>query len=198
MIKELKINVRRIWQCSLVVAVLMFIIGIATDSRDVERYASRMERLMVKGDYEEALKVGDRADASDHKLMLLRMQALNHEGLLGEKLFTYPIVCQGKEFANLGGDYALCACLIDKDLDAFVRLLPKYYKVNDKLPCHYREALIHYKHIRSNPLIVFSDAVLDTDYRDMQALADKYADPQERQMALFDMYKGTYWYYYAY
>ena len=195
---KLTVNVRRVWQYTLVVAVLMFIIGIAIDSRDVERYASQMERLMAKGDYEGALKVGNRADASDHRLMFLRMQALNHEKLLGEKLFTYPIVGKGKEFAHLGGDYALCACLIDKDLDAFVRLLPKYYKVDDKLPLHYREALIHYKHLHSNPLIVYSDAVLDTDYRDMQTLADKYDDPQERQMALFDMYKGTYWYYYAY
>lgn len=196
--KKLTVNVRRIWQYSLVMAVLMFIIGIAIDSRDVERYASQMERLMVKGDYEGALKVGSRADASDHRLMSLRMQALNHEKLLGEKLFTYPIVGNGKEFAHLGGDYALCACLIDKDLKAFARLLPKYYKVDAKLPRHYREALIQYKHMHSNPLIVYSDAVLDTDYRDMQTLADKYDDPQERQMALFDMYKGTYWYYYAY
>ena len=196
--KKLTINVRRIWQYSLGVAVLMFIIGIATDSRDVERYASQMERLMAQGEYQKALEVGARSDKTDKRLMTLRIQALAHEKLLGERLFAYPIAGKGKDFASQGGDHALCAALIDKDLDRFVELLPKYYRIDDKLPRYYREALILYNHLRSNPRILYHDSVMDTDYSDLQELEKKYPEPKARQMAVFNQYEGTYWYYYDY
>lgn len=40
------------------------------------------------------------------------------------------------------GDYQLCAYLLDRDLDAFARMLPAYYSPADSLlPRYYREAL---------------------------------------------------------
>ena len=179
-------------------AVLMFIIGIAIDATDVKRYASRMERLMAAGDYQGALEVGSKSDKTDERLMLLRIEALAHEHQLGDRLFSYPITGSGKAIATKGGDYALCACLIDKDLDRFVELLPKYYQVDDQLPRYYREALIQYTHLRSNPAIIYHDNVMDTDYQDMQELERQYPSRKARQMAVFQQYEGTYWYYYEY
>ena len=190
--------IRRLWQYSLAVAVLVFIIGIAIDATDVHRYASRMERLMADGDYQEALRVGEKSDKTDRRLMLLRIDALAHEHQLGDRLFQYPIVGKSGKLAEKGGDYALCACLIDKQLDRFVDLLPRYYPLNDSLPRYYREALIQYCHLRSNPKIVYHNTVLDTDYGDMQELERQYADPRARQVAVFNHYEDTYWYYFAY
>ena len=194
----MKVNFRRIWQVALAVAVLMFVIGIATDDKDVRQYASRMEKLMEKGDYQAALEVGRESDKTDRQLMLLRIEALAHEHQLGDRLFSYPIVGQGSSLIERGGDYALCGYLIDKKLDQFVELLPKYYKTDNRLPRYYREALIQYNHLRSHPRIVYHDNVLDTDYMDMQQLEQQHKEKRARQMAVFRQYEGTYWYYYEY
>ena len=97
-------------------------------------------------------------------------------------------------------DYQLCAYLMDKKLDAFAHNITKYYEVNDsvKLPKHYKEALILYTHLHSNPCIVYHDNVLDADFEDMQKLEKSIADARERQTALRDTYGNTYWYYYMY
>ena len=50
----MKVNFRRTWQISLIMAVLMLVIGIAIAPRDVDLYAQHMESLMAKGDYQEA------------------------------------------------------------------------------------------------------------------------------------------------
>ena len=196
-------------------AVLMFIIGIAIDSTDVRRYASRMERLMQRGDYQAALEVGDESDKTDRHLMMLRIEALGHEHQLGDRLFSYPIQgksadvkgLQGKQgdMTNLKGDYELCAYLVDKQLDKFAAALPHYYSLSDsqsgqrlRLPRYYREALVLYNHLRSNPQIIFHNTVMDTDFQDFRQLERQYSDPKARQVAVFRHYEGTYWYYYFY
>lgn len=102
-------------------------------------------------------------------------------------------------------DYVLCAYLIDRNLDAFVSSLRGFYGVTDSLngvtdslPRHYREALTIYAHSRSNPLMVYHDDVMDTDFNDMQALERKYTDHTARKHAVYDQYSGTYWWYYKY
>ena len=185
---------------------LMIIIGIATDAKDVVRYADRMETLMADGCYQEALKVGAESDKTDVRLTQLRIKALAHEHQLGDRLFRYPVVgsgsslyvADGQDLYSSGGDYALCACLIDRRLDRFAELLPEYYTVNDSLPRYYREALVLYKHQHSHPLIDFQDAVLDTDYADLQKLESEHPKGRGRQLAVFRQYEGTYWYYYDY
>lgn len=101
------------------------------------------------------------------------------------------------------GDYELCGLLIDKQLDQFVRLLPAYYPVSDeqqmdRLPRHYREALVLYTHQRKNPLLVYHNAVMDEDFANLQELERKYADRMERMGKVEEQYRGTYWYYYEY
>ena len=48
----MKVNFRRIWQIALVMAVLMFIIGMAIAPRDVDLFADKVEDLMAKGEYQ--------------------------------------------------------------------------------------------------------------------------------------------------
>ncbi len=95
-------------------------------------------------------------------------------------------------------DWLLCACLLDRRLDDFVRLLPRYYKVNGSLPKHYREALTLYTHLHAHPYIVYHEAVMDADYDDYTELEARYAHSPERYAALRDSYGKTYWFYYDY
>ena len=194
----MKVNFRRVWQYSLLVAMLMIVIGIATGGKDVDRYADRMEALMADGRYEEALQVGIESDKTDARLMLLRIRALAHERQLGDRLFQYPVVSPGIDLYARGGDEALCGCLIDRDLERFAELLPQYYAVTDSLPRYYREALILYNHQHSQPRIIYHDSVLDTDYADLQQLERAHPKGRARQMAVFSHYEDTYWYYYDY
>jgi hypothetical protein len=100
-------------------------------------------------------------------------------------------------------DYQLCGLLIDKKLDAFVKMLVGYYSTQDTLktdllPKHYREAMTLYMHLRSNPIAVYYNAVMDEDWKNLQELEAQYADPSERKGKVEEQYRGTYWYYYEY
>lgn len=97
-------------------------------------------------------------------------------------------------------DYVLCGLLVDRRLDDFVRLLPRYYTVNDSvtLPRHYREALTLYRHLRAQPRLVYHHAVTEEDYRNLQELESQYGDPRERKIRVLENYFGSYWYYYEY
>ena len=95
-------------------------------------------------------------------------------------------------------DYLLCGHLIDKDLDSFAREVGRFYTLNDSMPRHYREALVLYNHLRSNPHIVYHDPVLDVDYDDLQKLKASYKEPSERKGNVLEHYGNSYWYYYEY
>lgn len=95
-------------------------------------------------------------------------------------------------------DYYLMALLLDKQLDAFVNELPKFYDIQGNLPLHYREALLLYTHLRTNPLIIFHSNVMDADFQDFQVLEAKYSDKVQRYSAISDVYGNTYWFYYLY
>ena len=105
--------------------------------------------------------------------------------------------------SNSARDYELCGLLIDRRLDDFVTRLQQYYTINDSLdtdhlPKHYREALTLYCHSRRHPILVYRDAVMEEDYRNLQELERKYPDATERQGKVEDWYGNTYWYYYKY
>lgn len=95
-------------------------------------------------------------------------------------------------------DYILCGYLIDRNLDAFVHEISRFYTVDDRLPKHYREALTLYNHLRSNPYIVYRNSVMDTDFEDLQALEKQHSTLSARKVAVNKLYAGTYWWYYEY
>jgi hypothetical protein len=100
-------------------------------------------------------------------------------------------------------DYQLCGLLIDKRIDDFVRLLRRYYSEGDtlnidRLPRHYREAMTLYTHLRSKPVMVYHNSVMDEDWKNLQELEAQYPDLTERKGRVEEHYRGTYWYYYEY
>lgn len=102
---------------------------------------------------------------------------------------------QAKEAAV---DYLLCGYLIDRDLDSFARSISHYYTVNDSLPRYYREALVLYTHKRSQPVVIYHDAVLDVDYNDMLKMESACGSESERKGKALENYADSYWYYYKY
>ena len=100
-------------------------------------------------------------------------------------------------------DYQLCGLLIDKHIDDFVRQLRHYYTegdtlVIDRLPKHYREAMTLYTHLRSHPVVIYHNSVMDEDWKNLQELEAQYPDLTERKGKVEEQYRGTYWYYYEY
>ena len=95
-------------------------------------------------------------------------------------------------------DYLLCACLIDRDLKSFMRILPRYYSVTDDLPRHYREACLLYHRLNNLDLPVDKREIAAeiANYDDFCAILKANRDPVRRNAALRDSYFGTYWYYY--
>ncbi len=96
------------------------------------------------------------------------------------------------------GDYLLTSYLMDKNLDAFVATIGKFYHLDSVIPKHYREALILYTHHRAKPRIVYHSSVMDADFQDYQALEHQIRNPYQRQAAIRDTYGNTYWYYWQY
>lgn len=95
-------------------------------------------------------------------------------------------------------DYMLCSFLLDKDLDAFVDNVGKYYTINDSLPKHYKEALMLYTHLHSTPRLVYANDVMNADYQDYQKMESSFGDARERKNELRGTYGNTYWFYYQY
>lgn len=230
------------WSNLSVMCVMMIGVGCLSNSNDVFHYRMKCEHCLMAGDYDKALKVGEKSDKTDASLTMLRVFALAHQGMLGERLFSYPVAGTSSDIVPQTGDarlmqlspdsvykmlgaiprkgmsthdyinaivksgqatdvvvdYRLCGMLIDKDLDGFVQLLVKTRQIDDTLPKHYREALTLYSHRRANPIAVYHNTVMDTDYNDMQKLESTGKSAGERKIKVLEQYSGTYWYYYDY
>lgn len=103
---------------------------------------------------------------------------------------------------NLGNkpfaDYYLCSLLLSKQIDKFVSYIGHFYNINGPLPTHYREALLLYTHLRSNPKIIFKNNIMEADFQDFQTLESKPGNATGRRNQLKDVYGNTYWFYYFY
>lgn len=233
---------RAMWSNMAIMIFMFLFTGFVSNDNAVFHYRMRAEKCLLEGDYDGALAAGVKSLETDNNLTMIRIYALSRKGLLGEKLFTYPLAGTSDDMLPYSGtahcmmypndsiykyigakpngyfqtipylkalmrlglassavkDYILCAYLIDRDLDSFVRTLPEFYEVNDNLPKHYREALTLYTHLRSKPYIIYHNTVMDTDFSDLQALERKHKTQAAKSVAVNEMYSGTYWWYYMY
>ena len=216
------IDSQLLWTNLLTLFIMAMLVGLFSNHNDILHYRMRMENLMARGRYADALKVGRRSLQTDSSLVMLRAAALAHEGTMGDHLFEYPLVGGSEALrpdgittksiifpsleiqryaasAKAADDYRLCTYLLQKDLNGFVRSVSKCYDLEkDQLPKHYREALTLYMHKSPNPQISFVDDVLEVDYADMRKLEQDNPHDVMRYNALHDAYGNTYWYYFKY
>lgn len=98
-------------------------------------------------------------------------------------------------------DYLLCSLLAERDIDSFARTLASHVNVNDSnacdtLPRHYKEALVLYQHMRSNPVTSYQDRVLEADYQDMRTILHDCLTPEQQRFEINRNYANSYWSYY--
>lgn len=231
------------WINMLIMALLIICVAWIGNSNAVLHYRMKVERCLLEGNIDGALKVGKKSLESDADLTMLRMYALARKGTMGENLFEYPVKAKSSQmlptdslstlmmypvdslYRFLGArpasrmlpmrylqllerrdsvpnpavaDYQLCGYLIDRQLDKFASEIERYYTINDSLPRHYREALTLYTHLRSHPVVVYHQTVMDVDYSNLRELEKKYPQLTERKGKVEEQYRNTYWYYYEY
>lgn len=141
--------------------------------------------------------------ASRSRLLLLSPDSLFlHLGALPKgnlSATTYYNLLERDTLATRAvADYRLCGLLIDRKLDAFIEILPRYYAINDSLPRHYKEALTLYVHQRSQPVLEYDNAILEEDWQDFQRLENSCPTKNEREGKVRERYATSYWYYFFY
>jgi hypothetical protein len=95
-------------------------------------------------------------------------------------------------------DYALCASLLDRRLDTFAEILPRYYIINDSLPRHYKEALVLYNQLAEVPIVEYEDETLQEKLVSMHIMEDTLHTARRRYNLTRETYGDTYWWYYYY
>lgn len=212
---------RGMWIRLLIMLIMMIFTCSFSNNNRMFHYRIEAEHYIMDKKYDEALAVGKKCRDKDSSMTMLRAYALSCKDKMADSLFFYPL-CGGSKALIPDGittksmlipskaiiahykmpaykvDYALMALLLDKDIDSFVRELRKHYPISAHLPRHYREALVLYTHLRSNPQVVFHETVMDTDFQDFTDMQHAKGSKQVKQSNIRDTYGGTYWYYYEY
>ena len=103
---------------------------------------------------------------------------------------------------NVTREYYFASLLLDKKLREFKdALFGRYGKTIDKLPKHYREALMLYEYVAdSTDVVSFSvnDDAMRKRMEDFRAEEAKHADPVVRGNYIRRYYGDTYWWYFLY
>lgn len=80
------------WQNMLTMTIMGIAVCMLGNTDAIFHYRLRIEGDLANGDYASALKVGADETKTDSSLTMLRVWSLSENNLLGEKLFTYPLV----------------------------------------------------------------------------------------------------------
>lgn len=92
--------------------------------------------------------------------------------------------------------YLLCAYLVDRNLHEFVKMLKSCNISESMLPRHYQEALVLYNHLTSNPVYLYSNSSIETDYKDFMHVMRTTPAGNMCRLALHKQFKDSYWRYY--
>lgn len=79
------------------VCLMMFFVASVGNSDAVTHFRAHAETALMRGDNREAMRVGWESLETDRQLTMLRAFALSREGLLGDRLFCYPIAGSGED-----------------------------------------------------------------------------------------------------
>ncbi len=77
---------------ALTLSAIMVALGLCGNSNDEMHFELKMQRLLNEGKYAEAAGTGGKSLTASGRMTRLRAYALSRQGLLGEKMFEYPVV----------------------------------------------------------------------------------------------------------
>ncbi len=210
---------RIVWVNLMTMAVMFLLVGLFSNGNEVFHYRVRIEKLMEKGAYDKALKVGQKSLSTDPSLVMLRAYALAQKGMMGDRLFCYPMTGGSKALLPDGDntrtmlindsviaayaandtvrmDYRLTGYLLDRKLEPFVALIERTYP-DSVLPRHYAEAMILYKYQSGVPYLDGKNPVLEADFKDFCEMQKAYPGNTVANY-MRRIFGNTYWYYYKY
>ncbi len=98
-------------------------------------------------------------------------------------------------------DYYLCGLLLDRNLDTFANEVKRFYPhkiANGSLPTYFAQALILYKHTRTQPKVFYTDNSIEANFQDYSDMGDTIANKLQRSNMLRRSYGTTYWWWYYY
>lgn len=95
------------WQNMLTMTVMGLVVCMLGNTDPLFHYRMRMESYLAKGDYASAIKVGANEAKTDSSLTMLRVWSLSGSQLLGDRLFTYPLVGGSDAMLPNGGSVKL-------------------------------------------------------------------------------------------
>lgn len=87
----------RTWMNLLQMTAMMLFVAAVGNTNAVLHFRAHAETALLRGDNKEAMRVGWESLETDRQLTMLRAFALSREGLLGEKLFCYPVAGRGAD-----------------------------------------------------------------------------------------------------
>lgn len=95
--KVIELFSQPMWINVLIMSLLIMMVAWMGNSNAVTHYRMKVERKLLEGDIDGALKVGRKSLESDADLTMLRMYALARKGTLGENLFNYPVTANSSQ-----------------------------------------------------------------------------------------------------
>ena len=130
---------RNMWINMFLFTLMFFGVGMIGNGNDVFHYRMRAEYCLMNNDTDGALAVGAESQATDSCLTQLRAYALARKGILGEKLFTYPVRATSEDLLPTA-DGAHCIMYPNDSIYRFLGALPsgrittsKYLKAIERL-----------------------------------------------------------------
>lgn len=97
---------RRLWVNMLLMVMMMLMVAVVGETKAVDHYRAHAETSLMDNDVDEALRVGRRSLETDVNLTMVRLYALSRKGLVGDSLFTYPVVGSSADMLPLTGSHS--------------------------------------------------------------------------------------------
>ena len=94
---------RSMWLNMLMMVAMITCVAWIGNTNAVFQYRMKVEGHLMRGEYHQARKVGQKSLESDADLMMLRMYALAHCNELGEHIFEYPITGNSSDILPTNG-----------------------------------------------------------------------------------------------
>ena len=104
---------RSMWINMLIMVVMMIFVAWLGNTNAVFQYRMKMEGALMRGNYQQALKIGQKSLESDSDLLMLRMYALARCNEMGEHLFEYPITGNSSVVLPTNGKTKMLLCPTD-------------------------------------------------------------------------------------